>query len=135
MTNPTTSGVHHVGLTVSQLERSAAFFTELLGWREVKRNPAYPAIFVSDGKVMVTLWQALDEPVVAFDRRRNVGLHHLAFAIESEAQLRALHQRLVDAGVEIQFAPESIGAGPAKHFICFDPSGVRIEFTWPGPSA
>lgn len=132
MSEPMTRGVHHVGLTVSKLEESAGFFTKLLGWKEVKRNDAYPAIFVSDGKVMVTLWKALDEPVAAFDRRRNVGLHHVAFAVESEAALAALHDKLASQGIEIQFAPEPIGAGPAKHFICFDPSGVRVEFTWPG---
>lgn len=56
MTTPITKGVHHIGLTVSKLEESAAFFTTLLGWREVRRNEDYPAIFVSDGHVMVTLW-------------------------------------------------------------------------------
>ncbi|EOX4972304.1 VOC family protein [Vibrio alginolyticus] len=37
-----TKGIHHVGLTVSNLEASAKFFTEQLGWSEVKRNPDYP---------------------------------------------------------------------------------------------
>lgn len=132
MNGPKTRGVHHVGLTVTKLEESAAFFTALLGWKEVKRNDAYPAIFVSDGQVMVTLWKVREEPAVPFDRKRNVGLHHVAFAMQSETELRELHARLVQAGVEMQFAPEPIGAGPAQHFICFDPSGIRVEFTWPG---
>lgn len=56
MTSAVTSGIHHLGLTVSDLEQSAAFFVDILGWTEVRRNEEYPAIFVSDGSVMVTLW-------------------------------------------------------------------------------
>lgn len=130
MRGPITRGVHHVGLAVSELEESAAFFTTVLGWKEVRRND-YPAIFVSDGKVLVTLWK-LEEPARSFDRRRNVGLHHLALLVESEAALGDVHDLLQKANVEIEFAPEPIGNGPAKHLMCFDPSGIRIEFIWLG---
>lgn len=132
MSKPVTSGVHHVGLTVSKLEESAAFFTGVLGWEEVRRNDEYPAIFVSDGSVMVTLWQTKEQPSVAFDKNRNVGLHHVAFAIDSEEGLIRLHQRLVEQGIQIEFAPEFVRTGPAKHMICYEPSGVRVEFIWSG---
>jgi catechol 2,3-dioxygenase-like lactoylglutathione lyase family enzyme len=131
MSSPITRGVHHVGLTVSKLEESAAFFTTVLGWKEVRRND-YPAIFVSDGQVMVTLWRAVHEPVLPFDRKRNVGLHHLALSVDSEAALLQVHQLLVQAKVQVEFAPEPIGAGPAQHMMCFDPSGIRLEFIWLG---
>ncbi|WP_371920682.1 VOC family protein [Pseudomonas sp. HMWF032] len=48
-------GIHHLGLSVCNLEESAQFFIQQLGWHEVKRNPDYPAIFVSDGTVTLTL--------------------------------------------------------------------------------
>ncbi len=131
MSSPLTQGIHHIGLTVSKLEESAAFFTSILGWKEVRRND-YPAIYVSDGKIMVTLWETKEEPIVPFDRRRNVGLHHVAFTVESEAALTEVHELLVKRGVELQFSPELVGKGPAKHLICFDPSGLRIEFFWGG---
>ncbi|GAA5646797.1 MULTISPECIES: VOC family protein [Vibrio] len=127
-----TCGTHHIGLTVSKLEESARFFVDLLGWKEVKRNPAYPAIFVSDGRIMLTLWEVRTDSAITFDRKRNVGLHHLALALDKEADLNAVYQRMMDAGVEVEFAPEKIGEGPAKHMMCFEPSGIRIEFFWPG---
>ena len=70
-----TSGIHHIGLTVGKLEETAAFFVEQLGWKLLRRDPAYPAIFVSDGQVMVTLWQAKGPgETVPFDRFRVTGL-------------------------------------------------------------
>lgn len=132
MPNPYTQGVHHIGLTVARLEQSAAFFTTVLGWQEVRRDDDYPAIFVSDGSVMVTLWRHRTEPPVAFDKNANVGLHHVAFKVDSEATLNALHERLIAHEVPIEFAPELLRAGPAKHMMCYEPSGIRVEFIWPG---
>ncbi len=132
MDTPITKGVHHVGLTVSRLEESAAFFTSLLGWQEVRRNDEYPAIFVSDGTNMLTLWQTKETPATSFDKNRNVGLHHIAFQVDTESDLDTLHEKLVNQNVPIEFAPELVRQGPAKHMICYEPSGVRVEFIWPG---
>lgn len=132
MTTPITAGIHHLGLTVSKLEESANFFTSLLGWKEVRRNDEYPAIFVSDGTIMLTLWATKEHPPAGFDKNRNVGLHHVAFRVGSESDLDTVYERLTNNGVEIEFAPEFLRQGPAKHMMCYDPSGVRVEFIWPG---
>ena len=132
MNTPMTKGTHHIGLTVSNLEESASFFTSLLGWKEVRRNNDYPAIFVSDGSVMVTLWKNKEEPAMPFDKNRNVGLHHVAFEVESESDLIRVYETLVGNNVEVEFSPELVGDGPAKHMICYEPSGIRVEFIWPG---
>jgi len=132
MTDITTQGIHHLGLTVSRLEESAAFFTSILGWTEVKRDNAYPAIFVSDGSIMLTLWQNKEAPAAAFDKNRHIGLHHVALRVESEAMLNKLHDRLVKHQIKIEFSPELLRQGPAKHMMCYEPSGIRVEFIWPG---
>lgn len=132
MTSPITSGSHHIGLTVSRLEESANFFVSLLGWKEVRRKEDYPAIFVSDGNIMVTLWETKEQPPTPFDRKKNVGLHHVAFKVDTEAALDGLYKKLADNGVDIEFPPEQLGPGPAKHMMCYDPSGIRVEFVWPG---
>lgn len=132
MTTPITKGAHHIGLTVSKLEESADFFISLLGWKEVKRNNEYPAIFVSDGSIMVTLWAIKEQPANEFNKNKNVGLHHVAFHLESENELNDLYEKLKHNGVKIEFSPEQLGQGPAKHMICYDPSGIRVEFVWPG---
>lgn len=126
-----TNGPHHIGLTVSKLEQTAAFFTEILGWKEVKRNEEYPAIFVSDGHIMLTLWAVKETPEVSFNRKSNVGLHHLALQVSSEAVLDQIYQRLMDNQIEIEFSPEPLNNGPTKHMMCLEPSGIRVEFIWP----
>ena len=132
MSTPITKGTHHIGLTVSKLEESADFFTSLLGWQEVRRNEEYPAIFVSDGSIMVTLWATKEEPSIQFNKNKNVGLHHVAFHVENEDDLNTIHKRLTNNGIKIEFAPELVRQGPAKHMMCYEPSGIRVEFIWPG---
>lgn len=146
MNIPKTKGVHHIGLTVSKLEDSAAFFTEVLGWKEVKRDPEYPAIFVSDGSILVTLWKVKEQKSkngkdndgnsqsesTAFNKNLNIGLHHVAFTVESEKELNDIHEKLQTNNIKIEFAPELLREGPAKHMMCYEPSGIRVEFIYPG---
>ncbi|EPO1083703.1 VOC family protein [Cronobacter dublinensis] len=127
-----THGVHHIGLAVSKLEESAAFFTDLLGWEEVKRREDYPAIFVKDGAVMLTLWQTQTEEPVQFNRKNNVGLHHLALRVETRDSLYQIFEVLKANQIEIEFEPSLIREGPSMHMMCYEPSGIRIEFHCPG---
>ena len=126
----TVGGVDHVGLTVTKLEQTEAFFMEQLGFEVMRRDPEYPASFLNNGEIIITLWRATDpDKAVAFDRKQNVGLHHLAFKVDSFAALDALHDQLKDApGVRIEFAPEPLSGGPTKHMMIREPSGNRLEF-------
>lgn len=134
MTQPLTKGAHHVGLSVPDLEAAAQFFCVSLGFSEVGGNPAYPSKFVSDGSTLITLWQVANPATaVPFDRRGNIGLHHLALGVEDAAALDTVHARVqAHPGATIEFAPEPIRAGSStRHFICTMPGGIRIEFATP----
>ena len=126
-----TTGCHHIGLTVNKLEDSATFFTDCLGWQEIRRDETGPAIFVSDGKIMVSLWQSNLLHPPAFDKN-HIGLHHVAFMVDSEETLDECYQAIKNSGVKIEFKPELLRDGPAKHMICYEPGGNRIEIIWPG---
>lgn len=134
MTEPQTLGVHHVGLAVPDLEAAVGFFVNGLGWKTVGGNPAYPAIFVSDGYTTLTLW-SVEDPATAtkFDRRKNVGLHHLALKVADKEILHAIFERLQQyPGVTIDSSPGPMSAGSdVYHFLCFMPGGVRLEFATP----
>ena len=131
MTEKLTIGVHHVGLAVPDLEAAQRFFCDVLNWDVVGGRPDYPSIFVSDGRIVLTLWRLADpHNAVAFDRRANVGLHHLALAVADEAALAAVHDRVrAHPGVTVEFPPEPSRPGSStRHFICAMPGGIRIEF-------
>ena len=126
---PEVTAVDHIGLAVTDLEASKAFFIDGLGFAVRGEDPSYPAAFLSNGHAMVTLWGIADPgSATPFDRKRNVGLHHLALSVTSFEALEALHARLKDMpGVRIEFAPELAYGGPAKHMMVYEPSGNRVE--------
>lgn len=129
-----TQGSHHVGLTVPDLAATKAFFVDVLEFKQVGEIPDYPACFVSDGTIMITLWQAADPAsATPFDRKNNVGLHHIALKVEGVETLKSIHQALLNtAGVEIEFAPEPSGGGPSQHMMFYIPGGIRMELVAPG---
>lgn len=126
-----THGVHHIGLAVKDLQTTSQFFIDALDFKKVGEKPKYPAIFVSDGNIMVTLWQVTNpEAARPFDRKNNIGLHHMAFKLSSFEDLDAMHEKIKNwPGVRIEFSPELMGDGPAKHMIFTEPGGIRLEFT------
>ncbi len=130
-TKSATTGAHHVGLTVRDLEESTRFFVDDLGYEKVGEVPDYPAAFVTDGSLMIALWQATDpDNAVTFDRKNVIGLHHLALAVENETALDDLYHRLTDVeNLNIEFAPEPLSGVPARHMMCNIPGGgIRVEF-------
>jgi catechol 2,3-dioxygenase-like lactoylglutathione lyase family enzyme len=136
LTQPLTSGINHLGLTVKDLDETTRFFVDCMGWTQLVRDDAYPRTTVSDGKCRLTLWQADRQgPVVAFDRRSNIGLHHVAFELTSYAELVAATKRVAQfAGVIVEFEPEPVGSGPRMHAMIREPGGLRIELIWPADS-
>lgn len=134
MTEPLTRGAHHIGLTVPDLGAARAFFIEALGFKLAGEMPDYPAAFVSDGHILLTLWQAAEPAsAVPFDRRRNIGLHHLALAVPDEDALVAAFERVRSyPGVSVECPPEPMRSGATTlHCIFAIPGGVRIELATP----
>jgi len=122
--------IHHLGLAVNDLDATTQFFVAALGYDIARDVPEYPARFVSNGQSFITLWQT-DEGAAPFDRRHNTGLHHFALRVDSEEELKAVFIRVKShPGVTVDFAPELLRDGPAKHAMVFEPSGIRIEFIW-----
>lgn len=89
------------------------------------------------GTTLIPLWEVKGHNrAVAFDRSQNVGLHHLALAVDGDAALAALHERLARRDdVEIGFAPEFLRAGPTRHMMVHIADGLRIEFIAVGAPA
>lgn len=134
MSEKLTRGVHHIGLTVPDLDQARSFFCGVLGFDEVGGVPDYPSIFVSDGSILLTLWRAADPAAArAFDRRANIGLHHLSLAVLNDAALEDAWTKVsAHPDVIVDVVPGPIRRGsPTRHFLVFIPGGIRIEFATP----
>lgn len=123
-------GVDHVGLSVSDLDASELFFVNYAGFKVFNRDESYPAVFLNNGSVTVTLWRVKNlETAIKFNRTKNIGLHHVAFSVVSFKALDDLYKKFKkDKNVIIEFSPELLGNGPAKHMMVYEPSGNRVEF-------
>lgn len=124
-----TQGAHHIGLTVPDLVAARAFFVDALGFSQVGEVPDYPAVFLSDGSIMITLWQAEDPAAAApFDRRTNIGLHHLALRVAGRDELERLARELSGRDdTDIEFESESLGGTDIRHMMCRIPGNIRLE--------
>jgi len=85
-----TAGVHHVGLSVTNVERSKDFYMDLFGWKEVGADQKLGYVFLSDGKNTITPWHQ-SQPGY---NRTHAGLHHLALAVNGIEELMRAEQML-----------------------------------------
>jgi len=132
MSTPITEGVHHLGLTVSDLSVSRDFFVEALGFKLLGQDTDYPAVFVSDDITIITLWLA-DQNHNDFDRKLNIGLHHVAFKVSSMDALTQLYFNLSRwPGVELEGSIKKTEEKLEKnYFFIRMPGGPRLEFRFP----
>ncbi|MFB6892851.1 VOC family protein [Kitasatospora sp. NPDC056327] len=122
----------HVGLNVTDLARSTAFYRQVLGLELVGEGgePEHPFAYLGrDGRPTLTLWQQSEG---AFSTAAP-GLHHLAFQVDSldevlaaEALLRGLGAAFTHDGV----VPHGEGADSGGIFFT-DPDGIRLEIYTP----
>lgn len=63
-----------------------------IAWAGKRRPQAeYPAIYISDGGAVLTLWQVQNQASCnEFNRRTNIGLHHLALSVRNREALDEL---------------------------------------------
>ncbi|MGG5259949.1 VOC family protein [Phycicoccus avicenniae] len=137
----TSSGYAHVRLTVTDIERSVAFYDRVFGWdkavdaREHQGEPGLeeaPEKFYG-GVVYQTPQGSLFglRPVGSQPFRSDVtGLDHVSFAVASRADLDAAAQALGDSGIPHGEIIELADAGIA--ILSFqDPDDVNLELTSP----
>lgn len=123
---------HHVALSVSDCDASAAWYANVLGFQELFReeHPSRKACVMRfpGGGYGIALVEHVDGHGAVFDPRTR-GLDHLAFALSSN-DLDAWAARLSAAGVE-HSGPIEIERGVILNFK--DPDGISLALFWDRP--
>ena len=125
---PQLSGIHHIALTVSDAEASAAFYGRLLGLDQAFRidddTLCARVFFGGDGFLFaVRHYKAHDKD--RFSESTRTGMDHMAFAVPDRAALAAFEERLDELGATDTPTVET----PFGAVVVFrDPDGIQIEF-------
>jgi catechol 2,3-dioxygenase-like lactoylglutathione lyase family enzyme len=130
----------HLDLTITDPDRSIPFYDtvlSLLGYRRVPVEPDTTA---------VACWSIADTEQsvfsIALERTRGAGkrrkydrqapgLHHLAFHVDSRADVDQLHAQLVALGITILDPPAVYPYTPGYYAMsCQDPEGLVLELVY-----
>jgi glyoxylase I family protein len=126
------SGIHHVDLVVSSIERSLPFYRELLaplGFTrvgEVEGERGETIWYIGGRGTSVGLREAQSESGEV--DRYAVGLHHLALEVESRAVVDERAAWLRQRGAELESEPREYDYIPGYYAVFFyDPDGLKLE--------
>jgi len=125
--------LNHAVLYVRDAERSAAFYAGVLGFRRVNALPG--AVFMQapastndhDLGLFAIGAGAQDSPA----GRASVGLYHLAWEVDTLAELEAVRDRLSAAGALVGASDHST----TKSLYGKDVDGIEFEIAWIVPAA
>jgi lactoylglutathione lyase len=150
---PDIGRVHHTGFTVRDLDRSVAFYRDLLGCSvvfEQEKTGGYLAEIVGypeasvrmahlrapSGDLVIELFQYLRPATLDTDPEpARIGNAHLCFLLPD---LESTYERLSAAGVDFFSAPVDVDTGAnagGRGLYLRDPDGITIELFQPAPSS
>jgi glyoxylase I family protein len=128
---PTITGAHHLALTVTDVERSAAWYRDLLGLVRVLDGSddtvTYQVLAHPDSGWVMGVRQYSAGRSDTFDEYRT-GLDHLAFGVSSREELDGWQEELDRRGISFTPAVET----PIGTVVVFrDPDNIQLEFWLP----
>jgi catechol 2,3-dioxygenase-like lactoylglutathione lyase family enzyme len=143
--------VDHINLVVSDLERSVQFYTELLGFKEIRRarlegqwiesiiglknvraNVVYLLAPAGEPRLELLCYESpKGKSIPAHSRATTIGLRHIAFRVKN---IHAAVKRLKEAQIEIVGKTAGVPVTALTHeaghkILCYflDPDGILLE--------
>ncbi len=124
------TGIHHITLLVSDLDRSLAFYRNLLGMRLVKQTvneddtSARHFVFGDADGRPGTLITCLEYPDLDEGKVGRGSTHHFALSVESVEELAAWKQYLQEKGIA---TTEVMEREDSRSIYLRDPDGHIVE--------
>lgn len=127
--------IHHIDLTVTDLEQSRAFYDHLLSYIGYSRAADHPDgtdwNWQGDGPFhSIGVIRARGKHAARVHDRYSAGLHHLAWAADSRDDVDRLYAELIERNVAIIDAPADYPRYGAVYYALFfaDPDELKLEF-------
>lgn len=128
-----TQAIHHLALTVTDLNRAVEFYTSMLGFQKAM-DLSPTRVLLANGKTILALTEAPDPSRAIPDDRFNenrVGLDHLSFNVSNRHRLdeavRQFNEQNVSHGEIKDLGPE-LGIYVLEFR---DPDNIQLELTAP----
>jgi catechol-2,3-dioxygenase len=124
--------VNHAVLYVRDAGRSAEFYERTLGLEVANRMGAQAVFMRAAGSANdhdLGLF-GIGEAAATNAGRGGVGMYHLAWEVDTLAELVAVRDRLVEAGALVGQSDH----GASKSLYAHDPDGLEFEVMWQVPS-
>lgn len=129
----TLTGIHHLSLTVTDLERSVRWYEQVLGFSSAeeieKEGFQRRRLRHQEAGIILTLTRHDVVHGTAFDERRP-GLDHLGLGVPDVAAVHAWKERLEEHGVEHSAVKPN---GPGAILTLRDPDGIQLEIVAVNP--
>lgn len=125
--------VNHAVLYGRDVDRSVAFYRDVLGFRPVMQMQGRAAFLQAEGSSNdhdLGLFALSDAAGPSAAGRSTVGLYHLAWEVDTLGELSRVQQRLAAAGALVGASDH----GTTKALYAQDPDGLEFEVSWLVPA-
>ncbi|MCX7678204.1 MAG: VOC family protein [Spirochaetes bacterium] len=114
--------VDHVGITVSNLERSIEFYRELFDFEIIEKFSDARQAFLRVGDIVLGLYE------IEGYKNQSGTKNHISFYIDEEDFEDAIDE-IKERDIPIVFGPDNLRKG--KSVVFLDPDGNQIELCYP----
>ncbi len=121
--------LNHAVLYVRDVERSHAFYRDVLGFRVKMEIPGAAVFLQAEGSTNdhdLGLFQIGAAAGPSEAGRRTVGLYHLAWEVDTLAELVRIREALGQAGALVGASDHAT----TKALYAHDPDGIEFEVSW-----
>lgn len=122
--------LHHVALTIKDLEISLPFYESNFGFKEIKRfrrdDMGATGCMIENENIILELWQYDNFKEGKKEDMSFSGFHHIAF---TEDDVETLYNNFIEKGIIC--GPLRKGASGGTYFFMQDPDGNEIEIYKP----